>query len=686
MNFFEHQDDARRKTGRLVYLFVLAVITIVLSIYLLFATLIVFGKEKENQPIDYRGLWNPKLFVATLIGVGGVIGAGSLYRSASLRAGGKSVAELLGGRLLDASTRDLQERRLLNIVEEMALASGMPVPPVYLMDQESGVNAFAAGFSPADAVIGVTRGTVSALTRDELQGVIAHEYSHILNGDMRLNLRLIGVLYGILLLSMIGYIVMRMMMSTRTSSSSSSSSSSSDKKSDSGGVMLAFFVVGLGLYVIGYIGVFFGHLIKSAVSRQREYLADASAVQFTRNPEGIAGALKKIGALGSRIQSEQAEQASHMFFGNGMKASFLSMLSTHPPLLERIQRIEPTFNGDFAKDKLQWPEETQPAAVPEKKKKSGAGKRSPFPAVFGGVLAGEAAMANLAGAAAPSMPRSLSAAGAVANVGEPSTKHFEFAAALLDRIPEKLGEALHDPLGATQVLYALLLQADPADDEPGLRLIADAFDEATAGDVSEYVEFVAPMGAAARLPMAQIAMSALRRLTPPQFDLFRKTVVGLIRADRRVSMFEYCLQRMIIKHLVDFFRPKPPKKVVYKRLGDVADQVAVLLSATAYAGSDDTQNEIDAFYEAGQAKLGEEFRQPIASRSECGFAAVDTALDALSRSSGAVKQPVLEACAAVIGADGRMTIDEGELLRTIADALDCPMPPPAAELMVDEAA
>lgn len=675
MNFFEHQDFARKRTGRLVYLFAAAVIAIVLTVYLLIATLLTFSGETKNKPIDYRKLWNPELFLGTLVAVGGVITLGSVYRSASLKSGGKNVAEMLGGRLLDPSTRDLQERRLLNVVEEMALASGMPVPPVYLMDNESGVNAFAAGYTPADAVIGVTRGTVESLTRDELQGVIAHEYSHILNGDMRLNIRLIGVLYGILLLSMIGYLVMRMIGS---SSNSSRRSSSDDKK---GGGAAAFFLFGLGLYVIGYIGVFFGHLIKSAVSRQREYLADASAVQFTRNPDGIAGALKKIGALGSRIRNEQAEQASHMFFGNGLKPSFLNMLSTHPPLIDRIQRIQPTFDGDFSKEKLVWPAAEEVSAPPEKKKKS-ASKGSPFGGVFGQAMGAGGVLAGFDGGAAggtatESGSRRLSATGAVKNIGEPSSKHFVFAATLLEQMPEDLTDALHDPIGATQVIYALLLLADPTDDEPGLRLIASMIDQATAEEARRLVELVAPLGAPARLPMAQIAMSALRRLTPAQFDLFRKTAVAVIRSDRRVSMFEYCLQRLIMKHLGDFFRPKPPKKVEYKSVDQIADQVAMLLSAAAYAGADDPAHS----YEAGKELLGTDFRQPLGTRESSGFAAVDTALDALARSSGNVKQAVLEACAATIGADGRMTIDEGELLRTIADALDCPMPPPAADLM-----
>ena len=320
MDFFERQDQARRSTRRLIAYFMLAVILIILSIYIAGIT-IFFGFNVNADPELPFQWWNPDLFLwitgATLC----VVVIGSLYKIFALSKGGEVVARWLGGRLIDSSTSDPQERRLLNVVEEMAIASGTPVPSVFLLEEEKSINAFAAGFTPADAVIGVTRGTLQILSREELQGVIAHEFSHILNGDMRLNIRLIGVLNGILVIAMIGYAILR---STRTSSS----------KKNGGGAVLAF---GVALLIIGYVGVFFGKFIKSAVSRQREFLADASAVQFTRDPDGIAGALKKIGGLahGSRIQNPKAEEMSHLFFSDGKhgKASpFLSMRNRKPPV------------------------------------------------------------------------------------------------------------------------------------------------------------------------------------------------------------------------------------------------------------------------------------------------------------------------------------------------------------------
>jgi len=341
MDFFEHQDIAQRKTKLLVVFFTLAVVMIILFVYLAFV--VAFAGAKSKSGGFQMHLWQPELFFAVAAGTVLVVLFGSLYKIWELSKGGEAVAAMLGGHLLDPSTSDLNERKLLNVVEEMALASGVPVPPVYLLEERA-INAFAAGFSPGDAVIGVTRGCMELLNRDELQGVIAHEFSHILNGDMRVNIRLIGVLNGILIIGILGYILMRVMFHA-----GSGTRRRGRRGKEGGGGALAIFVLGLLLMAIGYIGVFFGKLIKSAVSRQREYLADASSVQFTRNPQGIAGALKKIGglSLGSKLQSNHAEEASHMFFGDALRPAFFNLLATHPPLTERLRRIDPAFDGDF---------------------------------------------------------------------------------------------------------------------------------------------------------------------------------------------------------------------------------------------------------------------------------------------------------------------------------------------------
>src|SRR6478609_3338798 len=321
MNFFERQAAARRNSSRLVLLFALAVVGIVCAVD--FAAWLAFGIGTRGE----SGSAAPLLFVCSVLTLG-VIGLGSLYRIASLRGGGETVALQMGGTPIPADTTDFNLRRLRNVVEEIAIASGVPVPKIFVLEHEAAINAFAAGYSPSDAVIAVTRGALDRLNRDELQGVIAHEFSHVLNGDMRLNIRLMGVLFGILMLALIGR---KILLNGRFS-----------RSKDAAPVMF----IALALVIIGYVGMFFGRLIKAGLSRQREYLADASAVQFTRQTQGLAGALKKLAGLpeGSKLGNSDAEEVSHMLFGQGLRLS--SMMATHPPLMERIQALDPSFKPE----------------------------------------------------------------------------------------------------------------------------------------------------------------------------------------------------------------------------------------------------------------------------------------------------------------------------------------------------
>lgn len=335
MNFQEQQDRARRETGRLVIYFIGAVLGLILSLYLV-ATLVFTGGSMEG-PI----WWNPELLLFVAAATGLVVGLGSGFKIMQLSSGGgAAVAESLGGRRIDPRSTNLEERRILNVVEEMAIASGVPVPPVYLLE-EAGINAFAAGKSPEEAVIGVTRGCIQAMNRDQLQGVMAHEFSHILNGDMMINLRLMGILHGILLISIIGQMMLR--------GGVYSSAFSGGRRDRGGGNKGAVILMALAMLVLGWLGVIFGNLIKAAVSRQREYLADASAVQFTRNPDGIAGALKVIAAhhKGSDLDNPHASEASHMLFSRGGHSLFTDLFATHPPIEERIRRIDPHWDGQL---------------------------------------------------------------------------------------------------------------------------------------------------------------------------------------------------------------------------------------------------------------------------------------------------------------------------------------------------
>jgi Zn-dependent protease with chaperone function len=642
-NFFDQQDAARRRTGLLIFEFVLAVAAIIVTVYLAVSVLLLAGGEKGQA----GALFDPVRLTAVSTVVALVIALGSLYKIIALREGGAAVARLLGGRLVDPASSVLEERKLLNVVEEMALASGTPVPPVYVLDDEAGINAFAAGFSPRDAVVSVSRGALNHLTRDELQGVVAHEFSHLLNGDMRLNLRLMGLLHGILLIALIGQLLLRF---TGTGRYETRSRNDRDSKRDSG---LALFLFGLALVAIGWAGVFFGRLIKCAISRQREYLADAAAVQFTRNPDGIAGALKKIGGLaaGSRITSAHAEEACHLFFSMGVP-SFTELLATHPPLVERIRRLDPAFDGHF----VPIADTSVPAEEPA-----------------------ETARAFAAAAAQGSAPRGeLTAhdlAVGVAAIGAPRRAHVDSASGIISALPPPLIAAVREPFSARAVVYAQLLDRDPevrrlqfaqldAKDEPG-----------TTAEVQRLAPLVASIGDALRLPLVELALPALRQLSPRQYEQFRRSITALVASDRKLTLFEFALQRMLRRHLDRHFRERRPDMDRYARLGPLPEHMTLLLSALAHTGRGDRPAREHAFAQ-GIARLGiEPGREALLPPEACSLAGLDHSLERLAASSPQVKSRLLDACGAVIASDGHVTIAEGELLRAIADSLECPIPP-----------
>ncbi|EUA18996.1 peptidase M48 family protein [Mycobacterium kansasii 662] len=322
MNFFDHQRAARSSTLKLVLLFIVAVVAMVAFIDAAAAVAMTYQRA------------DPSAVLGVVVGVTAVtlliIAGGMITKTVALRQGGAAVAASVGAVQVDPTSSDPQLRRLVNIVEEMSLASGVPAPRLFVLAGEPGINAFAAGFTPADAAITVTSGALAQLNRDELQGVIAHEFSHILNGDMRLNIRLIGLLNGILLIGLTG---MRVLQFGGGRGSSSKNGA-------------PIWMVALAMMVLGFIGVFFANIIKAAVSRQREWLADASAVQFTRQTAGLVGALKKIAgvASGSALRdARSATEVSHMLFGEGRR-SFRAWYATHPPLADRIKALDPSFD------------------------------------------------------------------------------------------------------------------------------------------------------------------------------------------------------------------------------------------------------------------------------------------------------------------------------------------------------
>ena len=620
MDFFEHQSQARKKTGWLVACFLMAVVGIIGVLHVVFA--LIFGASMKD----------PQLFASVAIGVMVLVAIGSLVKIIELSRGGRVVAAMLGGEPISPQTRDLARQRLMNIVEEMAIASGVPVPDVYALPDVS-INAFAAGHGPADTVIGVTTGAIERLSRDELQGVIAHEFSHILHGDMRLNIRLMGLLNGILVLALLGGLLLR-----ATLYMPRDSGGSREDRKNGAGLVFALLAAGLALYLVGWIGVFFGNLIKAGVSRQREFLADASAVQYTRNPSGIAGALYKISRLSGRLTSPRAAEASHMFFGNGLADPWIGLFATHPPVAERIAAIAPDF--DPSSVDLALTEKQVPPPPP------------PPPPL-------------------PQEPAQL-----------PISKLFEqsaipqsaLGAALLDALPAFARTSSRETHSAVSLVYALLLS-----DDANRRAVQMESLDAPVSVREETMDFFGrreEIADAGRIALVDLVIPTLRQLSDDQYRYFRANVQRLIEQDGQIDLFEFVLQKVLLRHLDVFFSQSARVSVKYRSVAPLMEEVSALLGGIALVGHGEPSAREEA-YRAGLCQLDTRtasLEHPLLPEA-CDLSRIDAALDRLAEAAPDVKRVVLTACAEVAAHDGMINAAEYELLRAIADAVDCPLPP-----------
>jgi Zn-dependent protease with chaperone function len=639
VDFFEHQAAARRRTSLLVFYFAVAVVLIVAALNVVaaagnswFASRTGGHRYDEPSLLLWRAdiaAWTTALTLLVILG-------GTLYRWLTLRTGGRAVAELAGGREIDPGAATPAERRLLNIVEEMSIASGVPMPAVYVLDGEPGINAFAAGFTPSDAAVAVTSGSLEKLSRDELQGVIAHEFSHILNGDMRLNIRLVGVLFGILMLAMIGRGILRSLRYTGSGRSS--------RKGKGGGGIAVILLAGLALLIIGYIGYFFGRLIQAAVSRQREFLADAAAVQFTRNPAGIGGALRKIGAyaIGSGIVSDQSVQFRHFFFAQAFTGAF-SLFATHPPLEQRIRTIDPQWDGTYP--------EVSAATIGGWEDGPAAPRREFVPP--------------------PLPPRVVPTAVLLASVGTTTPAHLERARQLLAALPPPLAEAARDPARALAVVFSLLLAADPATRARQLDIIRIRHGAPFADSFAPFAPQAAGLARELRLPLLNLALPALRSLPPAEVVGAVATVRLLIEADGEVTLFEFMLEKALDRHVLAARRGV----VNYYSFGALASEIALLLSALARVGSDSAAETARAFAAAAARIPALQGQLQLLPAAACGLDAISAALDKLVQATPAIRKVLLLAGTEAVSADGSVEPDEADLLRAVADSLDCPIPP-----------
>jgi Zn-dependent protease with chaperone function len=627
MDFFEAQDEARKKTKWLVLWFVLAVIGVLVAVDLLVIAL-------------YDGPNQIYIVITASVLTGGIMLAASGYKTTQLSAGGSVVAEDLGGRLVMPGSADFEEKRLLNIVSEMALASGMPVPQVYLLDHEEGINAFAAGTEPSNAVIGVTRGCLQRLSREELSGVIAHEFSHIINGDMRLNMRLMGLVFGLVVISIIGRGMVQLLRFQ--------GGSSRRNNKEGGNVMLVLFLLGLGLLVIGGLGSFFGRLIQAAVSRQREFLADASSVQFTRNPDGIVGALKKIGGseIGSKIKTPKAVEASHMFFSNGGMFNFFLM--THPPLDVRIRAVQKNWDGKFESSEIK--------PITANRNTKNEERDGPLDALPGAVVLG-----------------------AVSGIGQGERRRISTGQQLHQGISQRWREAIHDREEAQAVIFGLLLNKD----EKFLSKEVSFLEEEAGGEAKElalkWQAEARGLHSARKIALVEMALPTLRSLSPLEYERFRDIMRWLIASDGQVELFEFMIQRVIERHLGSYFERKAFRNIAYHQFDRLLPEANILVSTVSEIGAGCADDAEAAYLEATSDWKDRLDRKGVSSHDE-----LDEALDKFSQASPLVKRQILVACVTAAARDGKLSSREAELLRTIADSIGCPLPPFPGEVVEED--
>lgn len=645
MNFFEHQRAAKGSTLKLVFLFAAAVVALVAAVDAAAVIAIVYLSD------DYKGI-DAATILATVVVVTTVtllvIAGGMLFKTLSLRQGGAAVAAAVGAVPVDPTTTDPQLRRYVNIVEEMSLASGLPAPRLFVMPSEPGINAFAAGFTPADAAIAVTGGALAQLNRDELQGVIGHEFSHILNGDMRLNIRLIGLLSGILLIGMIGLRTLQF------------GGRGSDRKGALPIVVFAF-----ALMVLGYVGVFFANVIKAAVSRQREWLADASAVQFTRQTNGLEGALKKIGGIptGSRLRnSRNAAEVSHMLFGEGARRSFASLFATHPPLTDRIKALDPTFDpGEIAHLQQSYAQQAPDGLAED-------------------AAAGFAPAGTALGRPAPA-PEPTPAPGGhtspeqvVARAGTFTPADLKYGAALHARLPDDVRMLASQPTTAPAAVIAMLL-APPSEGVQARQLasVVEHLGPTQAREAATLSDRMRVLPHELRLPVVALALPQIASHTRTQQEALLAVLHALAVADEKVTMFEYCVTRLVWNYVLDSNDPSRRSRVGNGSINGVRQVVTTLLATLAVAGGADQTESARSLDVALQRLYGDTARAD-AQRRLSWQQTLDEGWAALDALDPRAKQALVEAMVEAVLHDGVVTASEAELLRAACGLMHVPLP------------
>lgn len=644
MDFFSHQDQARTRSRLLVVYYFIAVALVLIATHVAVVGIISLPPffADPPDPAAFRKfktmLLQPHIFGLVGLVTLSIIFIGTLTKLFSLRGGGHAIALAMGGEPVMPDTKDPYERRALNITEEMAIAAGIPVPTLYLLKDEEGINAFAAGYSFQDAVVGITKGCALKLSRDELQGVIAHEFSHIFNSDMRLNLRLIGILNGILFIYILGQIIIRVIFHI--------SERPNKRGKGGGGPLLLLFLFGLSLITIGLVGALIARVIQAAISRQREYLADASAVQYTRNPAGIVGALKKIGGFvsGSKITSGRAVEASHMFFAEGVTGLFSLLFSTHPPLGDRISRIEPGFQGEFVKGEVDQPFDLSADLI------------SRMSAI---TEASESIKVD---------PQSF-----VDSLGTLNRESIERAQEIVWSLPEDLKVAVHSNLGAQAIPFLLLLPSELGAARADLEKVSEIISDELQQTILGLLPSASTLRVRQRLPLLDLSVPYLKKLSQDEYSRFIRGLETLLALDGGLSIFEFVLVSVLHHSVERVIYNLPPLSVKYTRLSDLLPDIEVVLSALAHAGHNTETSAKEAFL-SGLNEFAGTILAEFLSRRKCHPQDVCKSLNNLAQASPGLKKQIVRAAVKSICTDGQITPVEGEILRAFCENLDCPMP------------
>jgi Zn-dependent protease with chaperone function len=616
LDFFEQQERLRRSSRWLVLWYLLAVALVIASYCAVAALAWWAGARFSGLPVT------PPLGLYLAVGgvVGGLILAKTGYRLWQLSAGGMAIAGLLGARYVDPFNCTPAERRLVNVVEEMAIASGISVPPVYVLEFDDAINALVAGYSPNEAVIIVTAGALKKLSRDELQGVMGHEFSHILNGDMALNLRLVAILAGLSQFGDYGEDLVY-----------AAAHANRGVKREESGTAAVPALFGALIAFIGFPGTLAADAIKAAISRERELLADAASVQFTRNPDAIAGALDSILALRAHtaVRAVQVGQFSHMFFAQAVGRWW--GFPSHPPILERIARAHPRF------------------------------LRDDYRATRHGVRR-EVAVIDGSGNVVKNL-RMESAVALVASVGRPAAQHVDYAARLLSRLPTRLRDALHRAHEAEHAIFALALEADRAVQDAEVKALEARRGPEVKAKVLELHAIVGALAPNHMLTLAELAAPAIKEQPQKARDVFLADFAAVVEADRRVTLREFVLLTLMRQRLRE--GAGQPIATRFRRIEEVAGDVRVVLSLVSF--------DEKAFAKgAGVLKLG--WQAPL-PRAHLTTDKVSQALERVRHLSPFAKPGILKACFEAAAADGSFRLAEAELVRMVAATLDCPVPP-----------